>query len=341
MLSLLSLQPVRALLLLVYVALILFGSLYPFSGWRYSEVALYAFFFPPSPRYITRTDIVTNLLAYLPLGMLGAAYFAPRLGLKKALGWAILLGAGLSLAMEIIQLGSSSRHASAIDWATNIVGTAIGATLGAYTLSQPRLGLGLSRLRRRWFLSGTWASMGLVLLALGFFAELRPFPRTEVEVLHYEALLQFALTGISMGFLAALLVHGEARISAFAIAILLMLLLRAATTLLLYKFSWLRLLPGEPLAGAALGLGVGLLALRAHGSHLKYMAGVAVALLLFFLQLRNWLQLGKPQDGFLTWWQLKPYLFNFTGAAQAVSEVWPLLTLAYLFLFVVFARERA
>lgn len=340
MLSLLSLQPVRALLLLVYLALIIFGSLYPFSGWHYSEVALGAFFFPPTPRYITRTDIVTNLVAYMPLGMLGAAFFAPRLGLKKALGWAILLGAGLSLAMEITQLGSSSRHASAIDWATNIVGTAIGAALGVYALRQPRLGVGLSRLRRRWFLSGPWASVGLVLLALGLLAEVRPFPRSEAGVLHYEALLQFALTSLSMGLLAALLVRSKARVSAFAVVTLLMLLMRAATTLLLYKFSWLRLLPGEPLAGAALGLGVGFFALRTQAPHLKYMAGIAVALLLFLLQLRNWLQQGKPQDGFFTWWQLKPYLFNFTGAAQAVGEVWPLLTLAYLFLFIVFARER-
>jgi hypothetical protein len=49
----------------LYAALIVYASLYPFSGWSEAR-APFAFILEPSQRGITRFDLWSNLLAYLP-----------------------------------------------------------------------------------------------------------------------------------------------------------------------------------------------------------------------------------------------------------------------------------
>ena len=62
-------NPRPALLFLVlYAGLIAFGSLYPFTGLKGLEHWTGQFITAPLPRFITRNDISTNVLAYLPLG---------------------------------------------------------------------------------------------------------------------------------------------------------------------------------------------------------------------------------------------------------------------------------
>ena len=56
-----------------YVALVLYASLFPFSGWRWPPGANAVDLLPlPWPRYFIPFDITSNLLAYAPLGALVA-----------------------------------------------------------------------------------------------------------------------------------------------------------------------------------------------------------------------------------------------------------------------------
>ena len=71
----------------LYALLIVFGSLYSASGLHGLGEWSLAFLFEPLPRYITRTDISTNLLVYVPFGYLLARY----LGQPHRRGRAILL----------------------------------------------------------------------------------------------------------------------------------------------------------------------------------------------------------------------------------------------------------
>jgi VanZ family protein len=61
-------------------AWIALGSLYPFSGWREMADWSPAFLSAPLPKYITRTDVATNLLLYLPIGYALSLYSAGRIG---------------------------------------------------------------------------------------------------------------------------------------------------------------------------------------------------------------------------------------------------------------------
>ena len=71
-----------------YAVLVVYASLHPFSGWQVQAPTPFAFLTAPLPRSITRFDLVTNILGYIPLGFLAvlAAYPRPRAGKGLAFG---------------------------------------------------------------------------------------------------------------------------------------------------------------------------------------------------------------------------------------------------------------
>ncbi|HOF32000.1 MAG TPA: VanZ family protein, partial [Burkholderiaceae bacterium] len=69
-------------LALIYAALVVYASLYPFDGWRSVGIAPWTFLAAPLPRYWTGFDVAANLLGYGPLGFLlalSALRTSPRL----------------------------------------------------------------------------------------------------------------------------------------------------------------------------------------------------------------------------------------------------------------------
>ncbi|MDP1900928.1 MAG: VanZ family protein [Rubrivivax sp.] len=162
-------------LALAYAALVVYASLYPFSGWRWPPgQALAALAELHWPRWHIPFDIGSNLLGYLPLGALVAT--AARRGGRRA-GSALLLGlalaGALSYSAEVLQQFLPGRVASLEDFVLNAAGALAGALLA---LLAYRLGL-LDRwqaLRQRWF-TGESAS-ALALLALWPLGLLFPTP---------------------------------------------------------------------------------------------------------------------------------------------------------------------
>ncbi len=162
-----------------YAALIVYASLYPFTGWRDQGVNPFAFLNSPWPKYWTGFDIAANVVGYVPLGFLLALSFLRRgIGLRRiprsngvAIAIAAVVAALLSLCMEAVQTYLPSRVASNLDFGLNVGGALLGALLAA--------GLELagaidrwSRFRVRWFVPD--ARGALVLLALWPFALLFP-----------------------------------------------------------------------------------------------------------------------------------------------------------------------
>jgi VanZ family protein len=160
-----------------YAALIVYASLYPFSGWRDQGIAPWAFLASPWPKYWTGFDIAANVAGYAPFGFLLALSFLRRGGkpVMPSNGSAILVAALvaglLSLCMEALQSYLPSRVPSNLDFAMNTLGALIGAALAG--------GLELagaidrwSQFRLRWFVEE--ARGALVLLALWPFALLFP-----------------------------------------------------------------------------------------------------------------------------------------------------------------------
>jgi len=116
-------------LALVYGALIVYASLYPFTGWRWQGIAPWSFLLAPWPRYWTVFDTVTNLLGYLPWGLLVTLAVA-RSGSGRAAFWVALIAPPLlSGTMESFQSFLLVRVPSQVDWWLNSCGGWMGACL--------------------------------------------------------------------------------------------------------------------------------------------------------------------------------------------------------------------
>jgi VanZ family protein len=150
---------------LAYAALVLYASLYPFTGWRWPPGQAFAnLAILPWPPYTDPYDLGFNLVGYLPLGAL-LVLAARRSGVAWLPAWlgAVLLAAGLSYATEVAQQFLPGRHPSAKDLALNAAGAAAGAVLA---LAAHGLGLvsGWHRLRERWFLRDSAGALALLAL---------------------------------------------------------------------------------------------------------------------------------------------------------------------------------
>jgi VanZ family protein len=162
-----------------YALLVVYASLYPFSGWRNQEIPPWEFLFAGWPKYWTGFDVAANVVGYIPLGFLLALSFIRRGNVRYfashpnvvSIVVALLAGTALSFCMEAVQSFLPSRVASNVDLGLNAAGTLIGA------IAATALELGgaidrWSRFRERWFIPQ--ARGALVLLALWPFALLFP-----------------------------------------------------------------------------------------------------------------------------------------------------------------------
>ena len=149
-------------LALIYSALIVYASLYPFAQWSGTGVEPWAFLLAPLPRYWTGFDVGINMVGYIPLGGL-LALTSLRNGKGRHPVWVpMLCGALLALCMETLQNYLPARVASKEDLLLNTLGASVGAVL---TMRLEKMGAidRWSQFRKRWFVPQSRG--GLVLLA--------------------------------------------------------------------------------------------------------------------------------------------------------------------------------
>ena len=154
-----------SLLALAWGALVLYASLFPFSGWRWPPgQQLSALLVLPWPPWVDVFDQWANLVGYLPLGAL-LLIAARRSGRAPwvALAAGLLLPSALSYATEVTQTFLPGRHPSLKDWAMNSLGAAGGVLIGG---GLHALGV-IDRwhaLRERWFVRQSAGALALLAL---------------------------------------------------------------------------------------------------------------------------------------------------------------------------------
>ena len=165
-------SPLARAALFAYVFLIVYASWYPFSGWQNLGLSPLAYLNTTPPRYWTMFDVATNIVGYVPLGILLVFSFYPRLRGTAAFAATFVICIMLSGTMEAVQTYLPSRVPSNLDFVTNTAGGALGAIIGMRAtgifLDQGRL----YQLRQHWFSSK--ASRGLIVLALWPLAQIYP-----------------------------------------------------------------------------------------------------------------------------------------------------------------------
>jgi VanZ family protein len=116
---------------LLYACGIMVISLTPVADWRFIPEAPWAYLFLPWPRYWTGFDVLVNVLAYIPFGLLIGRFISLRLRpgqwrAVNALILAVFAGALLSILLEGLQTYIPSRRPQLLDVLANAGGTAIG-----------------------------------------------------------------------------------------------------------------------------------------------------------------------------------------------------------------------
>lgn len=337
---------------------IAYASLYPFTGWRDTGISPFAFLDAPWPRYLTGFDIATNLLAYLPLGMLGVLALHPRLRGTPAVAASVLLCAALSVGMEAVQTFLPNRIASNLDFALNLAG-ALGGALVAAPVAPALLDRGRLRdLRLRLFERD--ASGGLLLVLLWFVAQLFPqamlFGTGElvsllhdlVDSVHGEPVRWELLHEITPeGFVVA-----EAVCAASALAgaaLLLLQLARPHAPRLALLALFVLAAAGMRSFAAAVAFGVDdLLAWAAPGARLGLAAGFVIALAGSYAPapVRRAFAIGLltasvaavnlvPENPYfaatMADWRQGQWI-NFNGLLRLVALAWPYLAIGHLLL---------
>ncbi|RZF27656.1 teicoplanin resistance protein VanZ [Paraburkholderia sp. UYCP14C] len=359
--------------LLLYTALIVYGSWYPFSGWRSLGLAPFAYLFDPMPQYLTAFDVVTNVLGYLPFGALVVLAVYPRWRGTLAIALAFVLGALLSGTMEAVQTYLPTRVASNLDLAANTLGALVGAaTMSPLTGALLDRGL-LRRLRLLWFERGHATLVCLV--AAWPFATMYPAPRLfglgnwpralwqSSDPATQDALLAWTPSAWHVGAWAAAAAAGlpddtwEALITtlnlfaALALASLptrrqaprvrLLFVFIVATLCVKVGATFLQSQSGLAFywatPGALIGLVCGsvaaLAALPLRRRVRATLAGVALVVALVFV---NLLPVNPYFDAVLADWRQGRYL-HFNGLARWLAWMWPYAALVWL----AFAVERA
>lgn len=346
--------------LLVYTLLILYASWYPFTGWNYIGLSPLAYVTAPLPHYWTGFDVTTNVVAYIPLGMLLVYAMYPAMRGVLAGILAVLATVLWSGTMEAVQTFLPTRVSSNLDLMTNVFGALIGAGIGVLTTGFFMEKSRLLRWRREWF--SHEASRGLIVVGTWPLAQIYPqgylFGHGQLMPILLEWLSEWL--GISLDPIALIWPDlqlsagqfwlGETVISAFGMAgavlvllcvlrkrapawglmlvlIALTLAMKTLATALLFSpenaFVWLT--PGAR-GGLLLG-SIMLIGLRYLPPKLQRRAGVLM--LLISLVAVNLIPANPYFVATLQRWIQGKFL-SFNGAAQFLSLAWPFLALWFL-----------
>jgi VanZ family protein len=324
-------------IVIAYALLIVYASLYPFSGWRDQGVPVAAFLFAPLPRYFTWFDVIANIAAYGALGLMLVMSFNMPSRPLLAVFYAVLAAFALSLALEALQAYLPSRIASNLDVICNTGGAFLGALVGA-RLAPAILSPDMHALRVAWLAPGRHTDLGLVLLGLWLLTQANPalllFGNGDLRSALGLSLAPFsadvfrvmetaivALNLIALGALTALI--ARERIFAWAgvaMAVALTLLGKALASALIFKpenyLVWLT-------PGAQDGLTIGLLVLLVLPLFPRGgLMVIAAILLAAAVTLVNLVPTNPYHLSSLPHWQQGQFL-NFDGLTSFVALLWP------------------
>jgi len=332
-------------LFLVYLLLVAYASLYPFSGWRDVGLSPLAFLSGPWPRYVTAFDITVNVAGYVPFGLLAVLAIHPRFASAAAAVLAVVAAAALSLVLEAAQSYLPARVPTNLDVLCNIAGAALGAALAQHFAVL--IGGGpLSRQRASAFLPGPGVDFGLVVLGLWFFIQLNPAVllfgagdlrdllapfegrarRPEFFVVIEAVTTAANLVAVAL-ILSALVAPGRPVRVMIVLTMLAALSVKTAAVAILMRaenvFAWLT-------HGAQIGLAVGLAgALGAVALPRTARLVLAAVLLMAATVLVNLAPPNPYLAASLKVWQQGHFL-NFNGLTRLVSALWPFIALGYL-----------
>jgi VanZ family protein len=331
----------RRYLVAGYMLLIVYASLSPFSGWQIPSAGFFDILAAPLGHRYSRFDLVINLFAYMPFGLLLSLTLRPKVGTAKGIILAALGGFLLSATMEYAQMYLPSRTSSNLDLLTNTAGSMIGAILAA-TIAPLSWFAFLMDWRQRLFHPSNETDFGLALIVLWMFAQVNPslpmlgnafIDNTPVDssaTLHFNWLTgtAAALDLLMLGSLLITLLRQRRHIMAGLLLVLCMVVLVKfiITTLLLKSWALLLWINDEAIFGVFAGFL--LLAVATRLPRRWLLLGMAAVSPCYFY-LAHILLSGNTSSMSLYQWHYG-HLLNYNHLSQVILAAFPFLLLIYL-----------
>lgn len=163
------------LFLFCYILFIVYGSLFPLVDWRPPSQSLLEIWQQAIGNHISRSDLLTNILVYIPLGYLLSAVSSARFGKFGRILLTVVFGFVLSLSMEYLQMSLPARTSSPIDLLLNILSTSLGALSFSCLGRGSSFGEWLRKWRQVWFNDGRIVDIGLFVIVFWGAMQLAPF----------------------------------------------------------------------------------------------------------------------------------------------------------------------
>lgn len=335
-------NPANDLLLLAclgYIVLIIYGTLYPLTGWQLPHGIQRSDAFLKWPKYLTRSDIITNLVIYVPFGALLAILLKRHFTSTKTVILVFICGFFISLTLEYIQFFLPGRVTSLVDILLNSSGALIGALIPSLIYRGSRSYTKLFNIRHTWFNSRDTTELGIAIIILWVASQLFPLvPSFDLKMWHASLLpirnilshpehfdylrsCLFALNTTALGIIYLTLTHQQKpAIFLFVLIVLSVILLKVPV--INHKLYL------EDIAGLILGISVFATLYRLRLSTpiiailcilLGYLLKTLVAesYTYHLIQTFNWIPF-RGQVG------------RINGMIEIINNLWPFAAMAYL-----------
>jgi VanZ family protein len=161
-------------LTIAYTFLLVYGTLFPLSGWRAPEISPWALMLQHGLQNTSKPDILTNLLVYMPFGLLLMRTIDNRCSSVHKILLATLASALLSLALEYLQTHLPGRVPSVFDLVLNTLGGFIGALFALAFRPETAVGGKLYRIRSMYIHPGPLPNLGLLAMGIWVLSQLSP-----------------------------------------------------------------------------------------------------------------------------------------------------------------------
>lgn len=339
-----------AYLSLAYLLLVVYASLYPFADWRVPNDEAARFLFTGWPSYIVASDVVLNVLAYVPLGLLLTLLWMGRVPRRAAVALGVTAGMLLSLSIEFAQAYLPTRISSNLDVLTNSIGALWGAVAAHVWGGRWLLSGELHRLREYHFRAGARIDLAFVLLALWLLTQLNAemwlFGNGDLRHLlpsnlgvRYSAnaylLLEAGVASLNFAGVAFLIGAITRSFAAAAVSVTALIL----TALMLKTIASMALfIPGNPglwlTPGSVLGLVAGMMLWLplARRSPVSSMRAAAICFAAGFLLVNL-----APENPYLVaalQIMQRGHFLRFNAMTGLLSSWWSFLVFAYLVLMI-------
>lgn len=160
-------------LLLLYSALIIYGTLYPLSGWNTDFGGMRELLLLQWPSHFSRGDVLVNFLVYIPFGYLLGLLLGSKHQYRTIL-IATLAGIILCGTLEYLQTYLPNRVPSLLDILLNSIGTLVGSLLSILLGYNSDFAKKLAQYKHELFLPTSLSNLVILTTLFWILAQLTP-----------------------------------------------------------------------------------------------------------------------------------------------------------------------